>query len=247
MAKKTLKEIFSIREIAINVPDDDLPALKKVVAAAIKAGQMSPSAKAWMGMSKNVQQEPGDVAPEKPSRTDFPVPGARSAKGTPPPIPQGKPSADPQSAWDALAPPAQKKEPKTKATPAPQKPVDPTASWAAPKSANVQLGPETPDDDAPYKSPFAWDKIDPDGTRGTDMDVPDSAQGNFKTLQPSAPKGPGLAGRVGGAIKNAFRGKPSDGRKELDKALASADKQANGKQSALSRIFKGKDVTRGQG
>lgn len=239
MAKKTLKEIFSIREVAINVPDEDVPALQKIVGAAIKAGHLPPSAKSWVGMSTAPKFTPADA----------PAPATRSAKGTPPPTPGAK-SADPQSAWDALGPKQAGKPAPTKAAAkakAPAAPADPTASWAAPKSANVQLGPEPAEDDAPYKSPFAWDKIDPDGARGTDMDVPDLEPGNFKTLKQPEPKGPGLAGRVAGSIKNAFRGKPSDGRKELDKALAAADKQANGKQGALSRIFKGKDVTRGQG
>jgi hypothetical protein len=91
--------------------------------------------------------------------------------------------------------------------------------------------------------------IDPQGTRGTDMDVPDIEPGTYKTLggQQPEPKGPGIAGRIGASIKNAFKGKPSDGRKELDKALRAADKQATGKQGALSRIFKGRDVTKGQG
>lgn len=243
MAKKTLKEVFGLREMSVNVPDKDAPALQKIIDIAIQHGQLPPDAAHWMAVSKaqtsSTPQTSGE--PKTP----------RGAKGTPSPTPSGKPSADPQSAWDALAgskpAPAAKAKSATKAKPVAQKPVDPQASWAAPKSANVQLGPEPEGDAAPYKSPFAWDKIDPAGARGTDMDVPDLEPGNYRTLPQQQQKSHGFASRVAGGIKNAFKGKPSDGRRELDKALKAADRQANSKQGALSKIFKGKDVTRGQG
>lgn len=233
---KTLKEIFGLREVSVNVPDADAPALRRLIDIAIEHGQLPPEARAWMSRDK------GGAA------------ASASPLSAPEPSPKAKTNADQsQSAWDALAgtktaPSAKPKSTaKTKASIPAQKPVDPTASWAAPKSANVQLGPEPEDDSAPYKSPFAWNQIDPDNTRGDDLDVPDEGPGTFRSLPQQKPKGPGLAGRAAAGIKNAFRGKPSDGRKELDKALKAADKHANTKQGTLSRLFKGKDVTRGQG
>ncbi len=44
---KTLKEIFGLREMAINVPDADAPALRKIVDLAVQHGQLPPDAKAW--------------------------------------------------------------------------------------------------------------------------------------------------------------------------------------------------------
>lgn len=181
---KSLKEIYGLREMAMEVPDKDVAALGSVVKQAILNGELPPEALNWLykGGAKAAKVEPkakGKKAaePQQPATpTPAPAPAAK-AKATPPPIPaprqpvpakssktpggwaSWKAQTDP-SAWDALA---GKAEPKAKAAPAPSKDDD-FPDLPAPRSANVKLNKhgqpqKGADDENPNPDMFAHKKV----------------------------------------------------------------------------------------
>jgi hypothetical protein len=72
--KRSLKEIFGLREMAINVPDKDAPALQKIIDAAVQGGQLPAEAAHWMATSKAAQASSEPQASGEPK--------APRAKGT---------------------------------------------------------------------------------------------------------------------------------------------------------------------
>lgn len=89
-----LKRLYGLREMAINVPDRDVPALRRVVNAAIQTGHLPPEATGWVPRAAKGTPSP-DAAKAK---------GKDAEKPTAPVSADTKAALDKsQSAWDGLA------------------------------------------------------------------------------------------------------------------------------------------------
>lgn len=251
-----LKEIFGIREMSIEVPDEHLPKLRNAVNGAVKSGELPDNALSWFFPQ---QSKGGDQA----KKDDAPAPTSAAAKKPAAPAPKAAPQAKPTAkatdrtlkvqpsadasvrAWDAMGGKSQPQKPAPKAVPK----FDPSASDAdydLPRfgdqpSATVKspaflgAGEDEPDD-GEYRSPFA----------GVGIDTGDDYGDRMGVGGPSAPslKGPGLASRAKGALSRIFS---TDPKKKMDRTMRKMDKDAQKAakpQGTLSRLIRGKDVTR---
>jgi hypothetical protein len=218
--------MFGLREMSIEVPDDQIPHLRRAVSRAVQAKELPDGALSWFFPEKGS----GETKTDEPEKKSAPV--APKAKGKPAvnparPTPKGghpdrsvgiQPSMDASiRAWDSAAAPKAQQKPASKGTPSPTEPEDDFPNFAPPPSANVDVGDQDDDD---YRSPFA----------GTALD----------TSEPPPLRGPGLVSRAKQGMKNLLTRDP---KKKFDRTMRKMDRDA-GPQGALSRIFRGKDVTR---
>ena len=145
---KRLTEIYRLDEMALEVPDDQLPGLKRAIRAAVNSEILPPEANSWV-----------KDAPEAPKR---------SAKGTPPPEPGSeRPKGKAKKAKDAPAP-------KPAGPPAGPRNGDEEdfPDLGAPQGAATDVGDYQVD--GGYRSPFghmpghsSWDDV-PDWMRDPD-------------------------------------------------------------------------------
>lgn len=177
---KDLKRLYRLREMAINIPDEDMTAFRRIVGNAVKAGELPPSAKTWAGISKAPKFTPDDEP-----QASTPVKPARAAKGTkapkagPPPIPQTDPAVkaamgQSASAWDKLGG---------------EKPVNPARSTPEP----IDLDLDDP-----------WFKNDPDKKKSASPPpIPKAALQKGKSqLAPNLPAPPSAATKLGKGSPN---------------------------------------------
>lgn len=158
---KTLKELYGLREMSVEVPDEDLPALRKVIKQATQLGILPADANAWVPKKSKYVAQPTDDEPA-PTAAE---PTKKQAKGKgkkvkEPEAPARQPiPTDPavkadldksQSAWDSLNQKVSEPSPfksNVKSEPMKGPEFDPTGihpdydmpQFDAPKSANVKL------------------------------------------------------------------------------------------------------------
>jgi hypothetical protein len=97
---KSLKEIFGLREMPINVPDKDVPALRTAIDVGVKTGTLPADAAAWL--PQTAKGTPATGVDTGASRVGKPIPAnqdpKRSGKGTPPPpVPTAQQARSPGS------------------------------------------------------------------------------------------------------------------------------------------------------
>ena len=251
--KKTLKEVFGLREMAINVPDKDVPALAKAISAAIKQGSLPPDAAAWVPQTGGAQP-----AANAGSKTKLPPPGSKPSPSVlkPPATTSKTPSswAAHKSSNPGQMPTAPAAKPAA-ATPPPipgKKTAGPSIkarngdeeefpSFAANKQEPIDVA---TDDD--YKSPFAGLGM---GTKGSSWDnIP--AWARDPEQMPRADRdGSGRIPSSGDPLDDADFEKPGKlAKPQKKKGLASLSpvgaqwtdkdvKKATKKPGMLSRIF----------
>jgi hypothetical protein len=173
---KSLKEIYGLREMSVEVPDENVAALRKVVKKAAQLGMLPPEADSWIPKKSKYVSKPAP-ADEPEAQPATPEKGKKAVKGKKakePEAPVREPIAvDPavkadldksQSAWDRLGQkiddPGVPLKSKVKSEPMKGPEFDPTGihpdydmpNLGAPKSANVKLNkkgqPERDPDDA---------------------------------------------------------------------------------------------------
>lgn len=158
---KTLKELYGLREMSVEVPDEDLPALRKVIKQATQLGILPADANAWVPKkSKYVAKSADDEEPAPTAAEPTPKKGKGKGKKAEPTAPVRQPiPTDPavkvdldksQSAWDSLNQKISEPSPfqsKVKSEPMKGPEFDPTGihpdydmpTLGAPQSANVKL------------------------------------------------------------------------------------------------------------
>jgi hypothetical protein len=191
---KTLKEIFGLREMAITVPDENVPALRRAIGHAIKAGTLPHAAAAWVPRPAKggelpapvpaAQKLPLGVGPTdnpalkgtalnlhrgaQPGMSGKALGGWASWKAQHPDLGPGKAKATPPPIPAAAL---RKKEPSSlpigKAQFAPELPK--------PKSANVKLGKGDPN----FKPSIDWSKDS--AISGEFPDLPEPPSANVPT------------------------------------------------------------------
>ncbi len=193
---KSLKEIFGLREMAMNVPDKDVPALRKHIDMGIKQGLLPQDASAWLPSDRAAKGTPapgvkaGAAQAAKPSA---PPPTAKADIGKSlggwaahkaksqdyvNPAKSSTPELDDPWFADDEPAPAKPAPKKAAATPPPipkaalKKAKQPLAPHLpAPKSANVKMGKGSAD----FKPQTDWSKDVAFQGEFPDMPAPQSA------------------------------------------------------------------------
>lgn len=162
---KSLKEIYGLREMSVEVPDENVAALRKVIKQATQLGLLPGEAEAWIPKKSKYVAKSADDAEAEPA-PQAAEPAAKKAKqgkgkkGKEPEAPARQPiPTDPavkadldksQSAWDSLNQKVAEPSPfksNVKSEPMKGPEFDPTGihpdydmpQFDAPKSANVKL------------------------------------------------------------------------------------------------------------
>jgi hypothetical protein len=164
-----LKRLFGLREMAVNVPDKDVPGLKRAIAAAVNSKILPPEANGWVSAQPPAGAKPADQG------------GAKKAPavGKKAPAPAAKPGDDAffSDFKKGLEP---KPAPATKATPNPVD-TDMEDDWSQgepdvydPKKAT--RGAEADADEPEPQAPSAWGgKHKLPARRGADDSMPSFA------------------------------------------------------------------------
>lgn len=149
----TLRRLYGLREAVITVPDTDVPDLKKVVARAIKAGELSSDARAWFkrsaGSAKPTagtgkpSEKPAPRQPASVSKTPSSWASWKQQAGDEAPP---SPAPDQSKAGSGATPTPPVPEPK-KARPAVKPPPVPA------KKAEIPFIDVDPDDEFPQLAP----------------------------------------------------------------------------------------------
>lgn len=226
----------ALAEAALEVPDGDTEAMKRVIAGAIKRRALPLSAKDWWVKDTGPRlrrasdrapsaspapaaptaprREPASGGPETNMRTGRTVPatnrflqGVRSA-----PRPEPDDDDDDDRKWRGRSGDAEE-----------------FPRFAEPRPAAAHVG--APEDDRV----LSWDFLGRPDDGGIEVPEP-GRPGQVRTLRGTDAK----PKPKGGSISRLFKRKPRDGRRELDRALKAADRP----QGMLSRLIRGKDPGR---
>lgn len=250
-SRRLLTEAF-LGEATLEVPEGDTEAMKRVLAGAIKRRALPLSAASWWVTKPAAQQQRRATdrkATSKVNATDsnHADADAMAAHDWPGWRKRGDSSPD--------SPVTSKRTGRT--VPATNRFVQAAHSDPKLRPQRVTRGrngdaEDFPDFDAPPSAATdvgypSDDRILSRGLSGRpddgSIDVPEPGGGrNVRTIKPAS-KAPGGFS----SISNLFKRRPPDGRRQLDKALKSADRDAqrrSGKQGTLGRLVRGRDVTR---
>jgi len=221
-SRRLLTEAF-LAEATFEVPDEWVEPLGMVLRGAARRRVLPANARDWIkAPTRNRRASDRPVAPSGSPPPAAPT-GSRSAR-------KGRelPSTN-RFVQQAAAGPDDFED----------EPTDPGVGpsdfpdFPAPRPAATHVG--YPADDRVYSQGI----LGGDDDRGIEVPEPGGGRG-MRTLRGTEPRRPG-------SISRLFRRRPPDGRRQLDKALKAADREARrraGKQGTLSRLIRGRDVTR---
>lgn len=224
---KSLKEMYGLREMAVNVPDKHAAGLKRAIKAAVNSAILPPEANDWV---KEVPAEPkkAPASGKKPDAGYDPKVATRSSKAEPKPV-----DADLDDDWFQDEPKAKK----GKATPPPEDAGDDefpsfpdSQAFQSANAPKLTKGVE-PDDGDAGPAPFnaaayaygsSWDDV-PDWIRDTEK-------------MPAPGDSP-----IGGSWKLP-RTQPDDDVGDVPGKMPKAKKQRGGAPSAVGAPWSAKDV-----
>lgn len=233
-AARLLAEMF-LGEMSIEVPDEWVAPFEKVVGSATKAGRLPPESKSWFKRSEPKRdRRAADRSPKAPEPAPDPSEPVKPEPRTGRTIPRdnrfrkmaAEPSPPPETGFERDDPTATDARPYAE----PDLPAPPNAAQRLDLPSN--LGADEP--------VFNWGKL---GLSDPGDEFPDEPRAARSLRKAATPHPPAAPPKERGSISRIFRRK-RDGRKELDRALRSHDRRVSGKQGALSRLIRGKDVGR---
>lgn len=243
--KKTLKEIYGIREMSITVPDDQVDGLRKSIIAGVKHKFLPPEAKQWISSQGAEQPKAQDKKNQGLDDPWFQDDAEDSGPVTPPPVQTKKPAAS--------APPAAKPGQAASAKKPPPPPdyryfdaeADSDGDMPAPSLKQKQAG--TGDDDIDVSKPlFPHGSFGSNGSSWDDVDawqrdqeyMPRAGGGSKKTIPASYEDEDDDFFAVPGKIPKKSKSKNKTG---LDPTKTWTDKDVKKlepkKPGMLSRIF----------
>lgn len=263
-SRRIMIEAF-LGEATFEVPDAELSAFQRVISGAIRRRVLPLAAKDWIATNPSrtrrasdrlakgttpppVAAPPAAPPPAQDDDDGGPVVSKRTGRATPATnrfVKASRPAPEPADDFDAEDP----TDPGV-AAPKPRNQgrdgdAEPFPDFGPPPSASFDATDST--DDRVLSHGFLGKSDDDD-----DVQVPDPEGGHgMRRLSGRDDPRARTAARRAGSISGMFRPRQRDGRAELDRALKSADKGAqraakhgSKKQGFLSRLMRGRDVTR---